>query len=234
METFALIPLTIASLMASYSDPQAPVETAVIATHSSPEIAGLWELDKVESEQLSEALLDSFKTRLDQHTLPDNPAESSSEQSMSSVMQEILSQTENGGEDYDALGANTLTIEESTNLIIKNKSPYTPKSDVSAAATQSCKERYNFAADNEVIVTSGGEWSYGHYVYRYLDDDSLPMIAMRTVYENNKMDCSGNQIDQAGEAMFAFVRYMPEKNRMHWCVNKEGTECFMSLRKLLP
>ena len=45
MELLSFIPMTLASVLASFSTDSATIEEAVISTHVSPEIAGVWELD---------------------------------------------------------------------------------------------------------------------------------------------------------------------------------------------
>lgn len=94
-----------------------------------------------------------------------------------------------------------------------------------------CRELYNFGADNEMWSVSGKEWTYGRYLVTHRDE-GLPIIAIKTVYDNNEADCSGNQVDQTGEAVIAFLNH--EGNQMQWCANPDGTECYMNFRRVLP
>ncbi|GAA0313953.1 hypothetical protein [Psychrobacter aestuarii] len=94
-----------------------------------------------------------------------------------------------------------------------------------------CRELYNFAADNEMWSVSGKEWTYGRYLVTH-PDEGLPLIAIQTVYDNNEMDCSGNQVDQKGEAVIAYLKHTD--NQMQWCADAEGTDCFMHFERILP
>ena len=97
--------------------------------------------------------------------------------------------------------------------------------------TAQCRELYNFAADNEMWAVSGKEWTYGRYLVTHRDE-GLPIIAIKTVYDNNEVDCSGNQVDQTDEALVAFLNH--DGNKMQWCSDSEGKECFMSFHRILP
>lgn len=94
-----------------------------------------------------------------------------------------------------------------------------------------CRELYNFGADNEMWAVSGKEKSYGKYLVTHRDD-GLPLIAIKTVYDNNEMDCSGNQVDQTDESFIAFLSY--DDNTMQWCADDKGEECFMSFYRVRP
>ena len=121
-------------------------------------------------------------------------------------------------------------------LNIKNK--LTPESATAKAPilantelSGQCREVYNFAADNEMWAVSGKEWTYGRYLVTHLDE-GLPVIAMKTVYDNNEVDCSGNKIDQTNESFIAFLKH--QGNEMQWCADAEGKECFMSFHRVRP
>ena len=100
-------------------------------------------------------------------------------------------------------------------------------------AQAECKETYTFAHDNIMWSVSGAEWTYGRYVLSH-QDEGLPLIAINTLHDNNEVDCSGNQVDQTGEMMLAYVDYVSDKPYMHWCADKEGKQCFMTFKKQLP
>ncbi|WP_227430645.1 hypothetical protein [Psychrobacter sp. I-STPA6b] len=128
-------------------------------------------------------------------------------------------------------------------LQLPSKSTQSPLPDVasieemtpsaSTSRVSDCKEYYTFAEDNKMWTVSGEEWTYGRYVVSH-QDEGLPIIAMNTLHDNNKVDCSGNQVDQTGNIMFAFVDYESDDSYMHWCNDKDGTQCFMTLKRQLP
>ena len=78
---------------------------------------------------------------------------------------------------------------------------------------------------------SGKEWTYGRYLVTHREE-GLPIIAIKTVYDNNEVDCSGNQVDQTDEALIAFLNH--DGNQMQWCADPDGTECFMNFNRVLP
>ena len=94
-----------------------------------------------------------------------------------------------------------------------------------------CRELYNFAADNEMWAVSGKEWTYGRYLVTHRDE-GLPVIAIKTVYDNNEADCSGNKVDQTDESLIAFLKH--KDNEMQWCADSEGKECFMTFHRVRP
>lgn len=99
------------------------------------------------------------------------------------------------------------------------------------AQASECRELYNFGANNDMWAVSGDEWTYSKYMVSY-QDDGLPIIALSTIYDNNAVDCSGNQVDQTGETFVGFLNH--ENNEMQWCVDPEGSECFMSFHRMQP
>lgn len=120
-------------------------------------------------------------------------------------------------------------LEQKERRIIKKVSPKT-QAAASSSANQ-CRELYYFAEDNEMWAVSGKEHTYSRYLITHRDE-GLPIIAIKTVYDNNEVDCSGNQIDQTGESLIAFLNH--DGNEMQWCADAEGTECYMSFRRILP
>lgn len=208
MESLSFLPVTLASVLASFSNPSVPHEQAVISTHISPEIAGLWELD-LQSIPKVAAVTPKFNGDIDNTELA-----------------------------LPVTGGNSNITTENEQLKFKpqvlmvTQSRKIRSKGVSTQGT-ACRERYNFAADNEVLTTSGEEWTYGEYIYQH-QNEGLPIIAISTIYDNNKTDCSGKRIDQTGDAMIAYVDYKPSKNEMRWCTDQLGNECFMTFRKLIP
>ena len=219
MELLSFIPMTLASVLASFSTDSATMEEAVISTHVSPEIAGVWELDLTATPDL--ALLNpTIKSQGSQGNARDEDLEN-----LVLAIQEssrIANEAEQAADEAEAMGN-------------YQDSDYDERIDEIKSSVQDtqCRERYNFGADNVVLTTSGEEWTYGKYVYHH-QEEGLPIIAITTTYDNNKPDCSGMQVDQKGEAIIAYVDYQPEKNQMRWCIDGEANNCFLTFRQLLP
>ncbi len=103
-------------------------------------------------------------------------------------------------------------------------------------SNQRCVEYYNFRGHNEVVVNSNKEWSVGLFEYQPSADitqTQLPTLVMQVNYENNEKDCSGNQIDQAGELSQYFVKWA-NPNQIDFCASEKGNECFATLKRVLP
>lgn len=219
MELLSFIPMTLASVLASFSTDSANIEEAVISTHVSPEIAGVWELDL---------------TAAPDFALP-NPTIKSQDNKSNAKNEDlenlILAIQESSRIAYEAQAA----ADEAEAMSGYQEGDVEDRVDEinSTAQNTQCRERYNFGADNVVLTTSGDEWTYGKYVYHHQEED-LPIIAITTTYDNNEPDCSGMQVDQKGESIIAYVDYQPEKNKMRWCIDGEGDNCFLTFRQLLP
>lgn len=103
-------------------------------------------------------------------------------------------------------------------------------------SNKQCVEYYNFRGGNEVVVNSHKEWSVGLFEYQPSADitqHQLPTLVMQVNYENNEKDCSGNQIDQAGELSQYFVKWATP-NQIDFCTSEKGNECFATLNRVLP
>ena len=99
-----------------------------------------------------------------------------------------------------------------------------------------CVEYYNFRGGNEVVVNSGKEWSVGLFDYQPSPDNTmekLPALIMQIKYENNQVDCSGNQEDQSGEVSQYFVRWK-NNNTINFCASEKQDKCFATLHRVLP
>ncbi|EZQ01004.1 MULTISPECIES: hypothetical protein [unclassified Acinetobacter] len=99
-----------------------------------------------------------------------------------------------------------------------------------------CVEYYNFRGNNEVVVNSAKEWSVGLFEYQPSQDSSsglLPTLVMQVNYENNEKDCSGNQVDQAGDLSQYFVKW-DNPNQINFCASEKGGQCFAKLNRILP
>lgn len=220
MESLSFIPLTLASILSSFSTDASQIEEAVIATHTRPEIAGVWELD---IEEVPDFALPSSKLNSAENTgtVKDEDLENLilAIQESSRIAQEAESAAD------EAKAIENANLDQSL-LSANEQQPL-------SAGVDECRERYNFGADNELRTTSGEEWTYGKYLYHH-QEEGLPIIAITTTYDNNKPDCAGMQVDQKGESIMAYVDYQPEKNQMRWCIDNEAQYCFMTFRKLLP
>ncbi|WP_394260943.1 hypothetical protein [Moraxella boevrei] len=95
-----------------------------------------------------------------------------------------------------------------------------------------CQERYNFGRDQIFQGQSGKEMSYGKYLFSDTGN-GLPAIAIQTEYDNNAKDCSGNQVDQTGDILVAYVKTV-DNNTMQWCSDSDGKNCGMTLQRILP
>lgn len=206
MEPISFASFSLAALLASLPANGEVISKPTITTHISPAIAGQWEID------LDSGITMTKEAKARQAALKDGQTIESSEPQVAAGKEGgILTQSEN----------RALSI------------PPNPNQDLIAAAKKSnqCRELYNFAADNEVWTVSGKELTYGRYLITHREE-GLPIIAIKTVYDNNEVDCSGNQVDQTDEAMIAFVNH--DGNQMQWCADPEGNECFMNFNRILP
>lgn len=101
---------------------------------------------------------------------------------------------------------------------------------------EGCRERYNFGRDGALTTTSGEERTVGDYRFSYIDEVALPVLAVRTEWDNNKPDCLGNQVDQSGHSFANFVRLdsRHDPKYMQWCEDAEGAVCNQRLWRVLP
>lgn len=205
MEPISFASFTLASILASLPANGEAVSKPTITTHISPAIAGQWEID-----------LDSGTTMT---------KEAEARQAASKLQGGKIS------EPKVSAGAEGGVLSQNEKRVVNIQPSSNKKMLASAAKSNQCREIYNFAADNEMWAVSGKEWTYGRYLVTHRDE-GLPIIALKTVYDNNEVDCSGNQIDQTGEALIAFLNH--DGNKMQWCADPDGTECFMNFNRILP
>ena len=208
MEPISFASYTLASILASLpvnGGSEAVTEPSVV-THISPAIAGQWEIDLNSSITMTK--------------------EAKAKQAASNAMQDSVSAEPKIDADTDG---GILTQSEER---IVNADP-TSRKNLMASVNKSnqCRELYNFGADNEMWAVSGKEWTYGRYLVTHREE-GLPVIAIKTIYDNNEVDCSGNQVDQSDEALIAFLYH--DGNQMQWCADPEGTKCFMRFNRVLP
>lgn len=207
MEPISFASFSLAALLASLPANGEVISKPTITTHISPAIAGQWEID-LDSEitMTKEAEARQAAALVDgQNVDRDEPR--------------IVAGSEGG----------ILTQDEQRALNIQSN----PNKDLIASTKVSnqCRELYNFATDNEVWTVSGKELTYGRYLITHREE-GLPIIAIKTIYDNNEVDCSGNKIDQTDEALIAFVNH--DGNQMQWCADPDGNECFMNFNRILP
>lgn len=209
MEPISFASFSLAALLASLPANGEVISKPTITTHISPAIAGQWEID------LNSGITMTKEAEARQAALKDGQEiESSEPELIAGTEGGILTQNENRAVNIQPNAANA-----NRNLV------------ASARKSNQCRELYNFAADNEVWTVSGKELTYGRYLITHREE-GLPIIAIKTIYDNNEVDCSGSQIDQTDEAMIAFVNH--DGNQMQWCADPDGNECFMNFNRILP
>ena len=204
MEPLSFASFSLAAILASLPVNGEAVSKPTITTHISPAIAGQWEID------LNSSITMTKEAEARQAALKDK------------------SQVKSNEPKIDA-GAGLLTQNEKR--LINIQTDTNKKRIASAKKSAQCRELYNFAADNEMWSVSGKEWTYGRYLITHREE-GLPIIAIKTVYDNNEVDCSGSQIDQSNEALIAFLNH--DGNQMQWCADPDGTECCMHFNRILP
>lgn len=204
MEPLSFASFSLAAILASLPVNGEAVSKPTITTHISPAIAGQWEID------LNSSITMTKEAEARQAALKDE------------------SQIKSNEPKVDA-GAGLLTQNEKR--LINIQTDTSKKLIASAKKSAQCRELYNFAADNEMWSVSGKEWTYGRYLITHREE-GLPIIAIKTVYDNNEVDCSGSQIDQSNEALIAFLNH--DGNQMQWCADPDGKECFMNFNRILP
>lgn len=204
MEPISFASFSLAAILASLPVNGEAVSKPTITTHISPAIAGQWEID------LNSSITMTKEAEARQAALKDK------------------SQIKSNEPKVDA-GAGLLTQNEKR--LINIQTDTSKKLIASAKKSAQCRELYNFAADNEMWSVSGKEWTYGRYLITHREE-GLPIIAIKTVYDNNEVDCSGSQIDQSNEALIAFLNH--DGNQMQWCADPDGKECFMNFNRILP
>lgn len=94
-----------------------------------------------------------------------------------------------------------------------------------------CRELYAFDRDNFMRTSSANEVTYGNYVV-LTHEEGLPILILKTIYDNNEVDCSGNQVDQTGEQVIAYIK--EDGNTMQWCGDKLGEKCHIRFERVLP
>lgn len=216
MEPVSIASVTLASILATMSVNNQPEVQSSITTHISPAIAGQWEIDLDDKKGFASSLASS--------NADDVLASSTEPEITSDNSSGVLSQTEK-----------RVVNKRLNPIMTANKSNQLSKLDnkpnLSASSASQCREIYYFGADNEMWAVSGKERTYARYLVTH-PEQGLPIIAIKTIYDNNEIDCSGNKVDQTDEALIAFFKH--EGNQMQWCADPDGKECFMSFNRILP
>lgn len=211
MEPVSIASVTLASILATLSVSDKQESQSVITTHISPAIAGQWEIDLDKTNAFDGQLSSSDDSQItDEPAFDDNDLDGVSIQTQKRIVRPI---------------SNPATINS------KDSSNTSDDFFASTSVPADCREIYYFGPDNEMWAVSGKERTYARYLITH-GEAGLPIIAIKTVYDNNEMDCSGNQIDQTNEAIIAFMNH--QGNTMQWCADPDGEECFMHFDKILP
>lgn len=221
MEPVSFASFTLASILASLPANGEVVSTPTITTHISPAIAGQWEIDLNSTDTISKRTAPSA----DSATASDEP------KVIAGQKDGVLEQSERR---IISVGPNNIgpnNIETSNIKPNVNINPNASQNISASAGSNQCRELYNFGADNEIWAVSGEEWTYGRYLVTHREE-GLPIIAIKTIYDNNEKDCSGNQVDQTDEALIAFLNH--DGNKMQWCADPDGKECYMNFHRVLP
>ena len=210
MEPISFASFTLTSILASLPANGEAITKPTITTHISPAIAGQWEIDLDSSAHSTHAMM-TKEAKANQSA--------NSAQQPSNVEPKVMTGMDGGVLTQSEERVLNITPTTSNNLL------------ASVGKSNQCRELYNFGADNEMWSVSGKEWTYGRYLVTHREE-GLPVIAIKTVYNNNEVDCSGNQIDQTDEALIAFINH--DGNQMQWCADPDGNECFMNFNRVLP
>ncbi len=213
MEPLSIASFTLASILSSLPANGEQPSQSVITTHISPAIAGQWEIDLDSANKLSTAAPQSI----------DAAIVSKEPKVIAGQEDGVLDQSERRIVQIKPNSVSSSnTVADSSTITLTSANAENPNQ---------CRELYNFAADNEMWAVSGKEWTYGRYLVSYREE-GLPIIAIKTIYDNNEVDCSGNKVDQTDEALVAFLQH--DGNQMQWCADPDGKECFMNFHRVLP
>ena len=221
MEPVSIASVTLASILATLPVDGQPISQSSITTTIRPAIAGQWEIDLSQSSPFSEP---THQVGVKRDTLNlDITIEKTTEPKVTADKSDgVFIQTERR---IIASSSTTRPLIEKNNRSIDQNG-----SHLQAKNTQ-CRELYYFGADNEMWAISGAERTYGRYLVTH-GEEGLPIIAIQTVFDNNEVDCSGNKVDQTNEALLAYLDH--NDNKMQWCADPEGKDCFMTFTKVLP
>lgn len=120
-----------------------------------------------------------------------------------------------------------------SNIDAKIRSPLLGLWKLSESPAQ-CTEYYNFREWNSLVVKSGQEWVVGQYSYQYPEyhDQTQPVLLWEIKYDNNQVDCHGQQIDQSGDVV-AFKVNWKNENEVQLC-DSQSNDCYIHLERISP
>lgn len=121
-----------------------------------------------------------------------------------------------------------------SNITLDIRSPLTGLWKLTESPAQ-CTEYYNFREKNALIVNSGKEWVVGKYTYEYPEYQnrtSSPTLMWQIDYDNNEIDCHGQQENQAGDIV-AFKVNWKNNNQVQLC-DAKSNECYINLERVVP
>lgn len=220
MEPVSIASVTLASILATLPVDGQPMSQSSITTTIRPAIAGQWEIDLSQSNTVSEQT--NLAVKRDSLGSEVNVEKNPEPKVTAGKSDGVFIQTERR---ITAGSSTTRQLVEKSNRSMDKSG-----SNWQANNTQ-CRELYYFGADNEMWAISGAERTYGRYLVTH-GEEGLPIIAIQTVFDNNEVDCSGNKVDQTDEALLAYLDH--KDNKMQWCADAEGKDCFMTFTKVLP
>jgi hypothetical protein len=124
---------------------------------------------------------------------------------------------------------------EADRIVVKNR-PLIAGLWAMSIPNKTCIEYYNFMEDGRFLIKSAQEWTTGTYEYVLpaMGDSTLPLLTMSIRYDNNEVDCSGNQVNQSNEVQRQFIRWDQKKRQIEFCGTPEGEECLLALKRVLP
>ncbi len=213
MEPISFASFTLAGILSTFAATGEQVSQAVITTHISPAIAGQWQIDLARTEEMSNQVEELARAD-EQSELDDDNELAVTTPSLAGIVDQS-----------ERRSIETLSVSDNAKKVAAQNIR------VTSIRNDQCRELYNFAADNEMRAVSGKETTFGRYLITHREE-GLPIIAIKTTYDNNEPDCSGNQVDQTGDALVAFLKH--DGNSMQWCADSDGNECFMDFYKVLP
>lgn len=232
MEINAFSALALSSLM-SLAD---PTPKPVVSEFELPAISGLWKIKMDDTEAETAASEPSEK--------PDAKTDSEATEQGSDDKQGATEQPTNEANEQPS--DTKLSNPQIPNVNINTPSPMqgsdaddknlTAHTTTKKPSKNTCQEYYNFGRNGILTTTSGDERTVGNYRFSYSEEFELPVLAIRTEWDNNAPDCLGNQIDQSGNSFAVFVRLNDrhEPTVMEWCNDFSGKLCHAFLHKVLP
>jgi len=99
-------------------------------------------------------------------------------------------------------------------------------------ATNSCKERYSYAADGTSSVVSGAEHTEGRYTYtRAPHNQARAMLTVTVTADHGGRDCAGSDADSAGNMDTVYLLFGRRGTEMAICKSETAMDCFGPLKR---